>query len=60
MSHAYLKPEARAAAGIKDNLFRLSVGIEHVEDIINSLKAALEAASSSNEPILTVISNINP
>lgn len=44
MSHQYVGPEVRAAVGIKDNLFRLSVGIEHVDDIIYSLKTALESA----------------
>ncbi|MEK6876685.1 MAG: PLP-dependent transferase, partial [Nanoarchaeota archaeon] len=44
MSHSYLEPRGRAAAGIKDNLFRLSVGIEHADDIIYSLKTALESA----------------
>ncbi len=41
MSHAYLTEEGRKAAGIKDNLFRLSVGIEHPEDITSSLEDAL-------------------
>ena len=44
MSHDYLGPKGRAAIGIKDNLFRLSVGIEHIDDIIYSLKNALESA----------------
>jgi cystathionine beta-lyase/cystathionine gamma-synthase len=46
MSHAYLGPKGRAAVGIKDNLFRLSVGIEHVDDIINSLKMGLRQQTS--------------
>ena len=41
MSHAYLGPEGREKAGIKDNLFRLSAGIENVDDIIESLDNAL-------------------
>lgn len=41
MSHANLTPEERASIGIKDNLFRLSVGIEHVDDLIGSLDTAL-------------------
>jgi cysteine-S-conjugate beta-lyase len=44
MSHKDLGAKAREDIGIKDNLFRLSVGIEHVDDIIYSLKTALEAA----------------
>ena len=47
MSHSYLGPRGRGAVGIKDNLFRLSVGIEHVDDIIYSLKTALESAKQT-------------
>ena len=32
-THGRLTPEVRAAAGIKDGLVRLSVGLENVEDI---------------------------
>lgn len=42
MSHAYLTAEQRKEVGIKDNLFRLSAGIENCEDIINNLKSALD------------------
>lgn len=37
-------PEERSAWGIKDNLIRLSVGIEDVSDIINDLDQAISAA----------------
>ena len=47
MTHAAMSPEARAAAGIGDGLLRLSVGIEHVEDLIADLQAALERASAA-------------
>lgn len=53
MSHAYLGPEGRAAVGIKDNLFRLSVGIEHATDIIYALNTALQYAKT-HKVILTV------
>ncbi len=43
MTHAGLSPEARLQAGISDELIRLSVGIENVEDIIADLDAALQA-----------------
>ena len=33
MTHAAMSPEARAAAGIGDGLLRLSVGIEHADDL---------------------------
>jgi cystathionine gamma-synthase len=41
MTHAGMTPEARAKAGVGDALFRLSVGLEHVEDLIADLEAAL-------------------
>ncbi len=41
MTHAAMSPEARARAGITDHLFRVSVGLEHVEDLIEALEGAL-------------------
>jgi cystathionine beta-lyase/cystathionine gamma-synthase len=41
MTHAELRPEERAAAGISDGLIRLSVGLEDPEAIIEDLAAAL-------------------
>lgn len=38
MTHSPLTPEARLAAGIGDGLVRLSVGLEHADDIIADLK----------------------
>jgi cystathionine beta-lyase/cystathionine gamma-synthase len=40
-SHRELSPKHRARLGINDNLLRLSVGIESVEDIISDLDQAL-------------------
>lgn len=40
-SHAGLSPEQRRAAGISDGLIRMSVGIEHADDLIADLEAAL-------------------
>ena len=42
-SHRGLTPEQRAALGIRDNLVRLSIGIEAVEDIIKDVKQAFGA-----------------
>lgn len=47
MTHAAMSPEARAAAGITDGLLRLSVGIEHVDDLIADIEAALERAADA-------------
>ena len=40
-THAALSPEARSKAGIRENLVRLSVGIENAESLINDLQQAL-------------------
>jgi cystathionine beta-lyase/cystathionine gamma-synthase len=39
-----MTPQARAAAGIKDNLLRLSVGLEDEADLIGDLANAIESA----------------
>ena len=44
MTHAGVPKEEREAAGLTDNLIRLSVGIEDVDDIIADLKQALDTA----------------
>ncbi len=44
MTHAAMTPEARAAAGIGDGLLRLSVGIEHADDLVADISAALDRA----------------
>jgi cystathionine gamma-lyase len=41
MTHASVPPERRARLGITDNLIRLSVGVEDVEDLIADLDQAL-------------------
>ena len=40
-SHHTMTPETRKAMGISDTLLRLSVGIEHVEDLIGDLEQAM-------------------
>lgn len=46
MTHASIPPERRAEIGISDNLVRLSVGVEHVEDLRRDLKQALRAIAN--------------
>ena len=41
MTHAALPPEERLAQGITDGLIRLSLGLEHVDDVWSDLDAAL-------------------
>ncbi|WP_255989010.1 O-succinylhomoserine sulfhydrylase [Chitinolyticbacter albus] len=40
-THGRVTPEARAAAGIREGLIRISVGLEHLDDLINDLKRGL-------------------
>jgi len=47
MTHAAMSLEARTAAGISDGLLRLSIGIEHVDDLVADLEAALERAAAA-------------
>ncbi|VDM47878.1 unnamed protein product [Toxocara canis] len=42
MTHASVPPEDRSKLGITDNLIRLSVGIEDVDDLIQDLDQALK------------------
>jgi cystathionine beta-lyase/cystathionine gamma-synthase len=41
-SHSYLSKERREKLGIKDNLVRVSVGIENVEDLLEDWEEALK------------------
>ena len=45
-THSKLTPAERAAVGISDGLVRVSVGLEHVSDIIADLEQALRAISA--------------
>lgn len=46
MTHAAMTDDARAAAGIKPSLLRLSVGIEDCADLLANLKAGLDRAAA--------------
>lgn len=41
-THSKLQPEERLAAGISDGLIRLSIGLEHVEDLWEDIHQALK------------------
>jgi O-acetylhomoserine (thiol)-lyase len=43
-THRQLGPEELAAAGVSPDMIRLSVGIEHIDDIIADVDQALRAA----------------
>lgn len=47
MTHASMDEAARANAGIEDSLLRLSVGIEHPDDLVADLTVGLDAAASA-------------
>ena len=42
MTHASISPEERARRGIRDNLIRLSVGLENADDLLEDLANALK------------------
>ena len=42
-THSQLSPEDRLASGVSEGYVRLSIGIEHIEDILEDLTQALEA-----------------
>ena len=48
MTHASMDADARRAAGLGDNLLRISVGIEDADDLASDLQAALARAQASN------------
>nr|CRZ22677.1 Bm7629 [Brugia malayi] len=48
MTHASVPIEDRIKLGIRDNLIRISVGIENVEDLIEDLDQALKKAVSND------------
>ncbi|MGB5252765.1 MAG: aminotransferase class I/II-fold pyridoxal phosphate-dependent enzyme [Sedimenticolaceae bacterium] len=44
-THRQLGPQELAAAGVREDMVRLSIGIEHVDDIIADIDQALTAAA---------------
>ena len=45
MTHASVPPEQRAVLGISDQLIRLSVGLEDIDDLIDDLTNAFSAVA---------------
>ncbi len=45
-THRQLTPEEQASAGVTPEMIRLSVGIEHIDDIVGDLSQALAATTS--------------
>jgi cystathionine gamma-lyase len=48
MTHASVPAEMRAILGITDNLVRISVGVESLEDLIEDLAQALDASQKAD------------
>ena len=42
-THAQLTPEEQLSAGITPETIRISVGLEHIDDILNDLEKGLDA-----------------
>jgi cystathionine gamma-lyase len=47
MTHASIPPETRAKLGITDNLIRLSIGVECLDDLIEDLAQSLTASQTT-------------
>ncbi len=43
-THQRLTPDARAELGISEGMIRFSAGLEHADDLIEDIQAALEQA----------------
>ena len=46
-THRQLTPEEQAKVGVKPEMIRLSVGIEHIDDILADLEQALAVAAKA-------------
>jgi O-acetylhomoserine (thiol)-lyase len=52
-THRQMSAEEQRNAGVKPEMIRLSVGIEHIDDIIGDLDQALRATSSASHLTLS-------
>ena len=48
MTHKSIDAQKRKAAGVKDSLIRLSVGLEDARDLINDIETALTLVSATH------------
>ena len=46
-THSQLSPDEQLATGVNDNYVRLSIGLEHIDDILGDLSQALTAATTA-------------
>jgi O-acetylhomoserine (thiol)-lyase len=45
-THHELSPDEQLKAGVRPDMIRLSIGIEHVDDIIEDIDQALDVATN--------------
>lgn len=57
MTHASVPAEVRAVLGITDNLVRLSIGSEDLEDLLEDIEQALHASQKTDWIITNIINN---
>jgi cystathionine beta-lyase/cystathionine gamma-synthase len=50
-SHAMIRPEEREKMGVTEQLVRLSVGVEHVDDLIADLDQAFTVVKGERQPV---------
>ena len=48
-THRQLSPDELSAAGIRPETIRLSIGLEHIEDLISDIDQALTAATTRGQ-----------
>ncbi|VVC32716.1 Pyridoxal phosphate-dependent transferase, subdomain 2,Pyridoxal phosphate-dependent transferase [Cinara cedri] len=58
MTHASLTDEQKYSIGIYENLVRLSIGLEYVQDLIDDLNQALEASGAKDKTNTTGSINV--
>ncbi|WP_374311622.1 O-acetylhomoserine aminocarboxypropyltransferase/cysteine synthase family protein [Dongia sp.] len=46
-THSQLSPEEQLSSGVSDSYVRLSIGLEHIDDILADITQALDAASGT-------------
>jgi O-acetylhomoserine (thiol)-lyase len=51
-THRQMSAQEQEKAGVKPEMIRLSVGIEHIDDILADLDQALAAAKANSSPLL--------
>ena len=49
-THRQMSPAQQQRAGVSPEMIRLSIGIEHIDDIVDDLSQALSVATAANQP----------